>query len=213
MTLATEGDDERRMFALIGADEALHASWLAPWIEAAAPPEDPFNRFIAGIAAAGNPQPLAFLLQVVLEGFGIAHYGTLAAHCRDRGLAATFARLAQDEALHHAGGLAAFRADRLTEADRRFLIEAAFTFLQMIRCGPQAVVAAVDHALGLRDQRDAAGVFAALDAEAQSADRLVRLRRLMAQPGMTWLDDALAAGGAFIPCTPVDCAQIYAGIR
>ena len=213
MTLAAEGDDERRLFALIGADEAMHAAWLAPWIAAAAPAEDPFNRFIAGIAAAGNPQPLAFLLQVVLEGFGIAHYGTLAAQCRDDGLAATFTRLAQDEALHHAGGLAAFRTGRLTDADRRFLTEAAFTFLHMIRCGPQAVVAAVDQAIGLRDQGDAAGVFAALDAEAQSADRLVRLRRLMAQPGMAWLDDALAAGGAFSPCSPVDCAQIYAGIR
>lgn len=213
MTLAAEGDDARRLFALIGADEALHAGWLRPWLPADAPPADPFNRFVAGIAEAGNPQPLAFVLQVVLEGFGIGHYDGLAAHCRDAGLAATFRRLAEDEALHHAGGIAAFRADRLTDADRRFLGEATCAFLQMIRCGPQAVLAALDATIGIRDQGDAARVFAALDSEAQSAAKLARLRRLIAQPGMAWLVESLEAGGAFTPCNAAGCAQIYAGIR
>ncbi len=204
MTLSAEGDDERRMFALIGADEALHASWLAPWIEAMAPQQDPFSRFIAGLAEAGNPQPLAYLLQVVLEGFGIAHYSALATHCCDTGLAATFKRMTQDEALHYAGGLAAFRAEHLTDVYRHFLEEAAYTFLQMIRCGPQGVVAAVDRGIGVRDQGDTASVFSALNSEAASAEKLSQLRRLMAQPGMEWLVDTLDRGGLFVPCTAVE---------
>ena len=213
MTLATEGDDERRMFALIGADEALHASWLAPWIEAMAPEPDPFSRFIAGLAEAGNPQPLAYLLQVVLEGFGIAHYGGLAADCRATGLAETFSRMARDEALHHAAGLAAFRPDALTDVDRRFLEEATHAFLQMIRCGPQGVVAALDRGIGVRDQSDAASVFATLDAEKASTAKLARLRTLMAQPGMEWLIGTLDRDGAFDACPAADCAQIYATMR
>lgn len=212
MTLAAECHDERRLFALIGADEAKHAGWIADALPDE-PPVDAFNRFIAGIAAAGSPQPLAYLLQVVLEGFGIAHYDGLAATCRDAGLAATFRRLARDEALHHAGGLATFRADRLTDADRRFLGEATYAFLQMIRCGPQAVVAALDRTLGIGDAADAARVFAELDSAASSAAKLARLRLLIAQPGMDWLVDAMEAGGAFAPCSAAECAQVYASLR
>jgi hypothetical protein len=213
MTLAAEGDDERAMFALIGADEALHASWLAPWIEKAVPDPDPFSGYVAGLAEAGNPQPLAYLLQVVLEGFGIGHYGTLSAHCRDAGLAATFANMQQDEALHHAGGLAAFRPDRLTASDRRFLEDATYAFLQMIRCGPQSVVAALDRSIGLSNPGDTIDVFSALDAQAVSAQTLARLRRLMLQPGMEWLIEALDNGGVFEPCSAADCAQIYLSSR
>jgi hypothetical protein len=212
MTLATESDDERRLFALIGADESLHAEWLANALPDD-PPVDAFNRFIAGIAQAGSPQTLAYLLQVVLEGFGIAHYDALAGGCRDAGLAATFRRLARDEALHHAGGLATFRADRLTDADRRFLADATHAFLQMIRCGPQAVVAAVDRVIGIGDAGDAARVFAALEREAGSAAKLARLRALVAQPGMEWLVDAMDAGGAFESCSAAECAQLYAAMR
>ncbi len=212
ITLAAESDDERRLFALIGADESQHAGWIADALPDD-PPVDAFNRFIAGIAEAGTPQPLAYLLQVVLEGFGIAHYDALAASCRDAGLAATFRRLARDEALHHAGGLATFRADRLTDADHRFLSDATFAFLQMIRCGPQAVAAAIDAAIGIGDAGDAASVFAALDSEAGSAARLARLRLLIAQPGMAWLVDAMDAGGAFVPCSAAECAQLYAAMR
>ena len=213
MTLAAENDDERTMFALIGADEALHASWLAPWIALRAPAPDPFSRYIAGLAEAGNPQPLAYLLQVVLEGFGIAHYGTLAAHCRDANLAATFARMQQDEALHHAGGLAAFRSAALTAADRRFLKDASSAFLQMIRCGPQSIAAALDRGMGLSGASEITKVFSALDAQAASALKLDRMRRLMAQPGMQWLIEALDSGGVFEPCSAADCAQIYLSSR
>jgi hypothetical protein len=174
---------------------------------------DAFNRFVAGLVASGRAEPLSYLMQVVLEGFGMVHYAGLAARCSDVALAATLARMAQDEALHHAGGLAAFRADRLDRADRRFLADASVAFLGMIRNGPQSVVAALDAAVGLGPRTEVAAVFTALDAPAGSAAKLAKLRKLMAQPGMAWLLDELDAGDLFAPCSAEQCARLYCESR
>lgn len=203
-----ESNEERGLFVQIGADETQHAAWLAPWL---APPPviDRFNRFIDGLLEAGTPQPLSFLLQVVLEGFGITHYQSLAAGCRDAALAQTLRRLALDEALHYAGGLLVFEPGRLTAAERRFVADGAYAFLQMIRVGPQAVVGALVQQLGASTIGELAAVFAALDSQATVAVKLARLRELMARPGMTWLMTQLEAAGAFTPCTPAECARQF----
>ncbi|HYR33663.1 MAG TPA: ferritin-like domain-containing protein [Burkholderiales bacterium] len=213
MTFAADADDERRLFALIGADEATHSAWLEPWIRDRAASADPFSRLIAGLVDAGGTQPLAYLLQIVLEGFGIAHYANLAAGCRDEALAAVLKRMAQDEAAHHAAGLAAFSAARLGDAERRFLADASYAFLQMIRIGPQAVVGALDRHVGIGGEALIAGVFEDLDAGAAADAKLRHLRRLFAQPGMESLVDELEQKGAFSPCTAAQCAAVYTGAR
>jgi len=213
MTLLSENDDERRLFALIGGEEAAHSAWLEPWIRQRDGARDSFNRFITGLIDSGGAQPLAYLLQVVLEGLGIVHYTSLAAGCRDASLAAVLKRMAQDEAVHHAAGLAAFRAARLSAAERRFLAEGAYGFLQMIRSGPQGVVAALDRHLGFDGNARLVTVFAELNGESATAAKLGHIRRLMSQPGMDWLVELLEQKGAFTPCTAAQCAELYASAR
>lgn len=203
--------EEQRVYALVGADEAAHAAWLEPWIADPGSGADAFNRYIAGLVDTGSPQPLAFLLQVVLEGYGIVHYHDLAAGCRDEALEATLERMARDEALHHAAGLAAFDAARLTAPERRFLADGACSFVQMIRSGPQAVVAALDRTIGADGRADVARLFEELDAHGAVAAKLGRLRRLMSRPGMEWLIRELEEKGVFAPCTTAECARIYSG--
>jgi hypothetical protein len=206
MEACAETTEARSLLLAIGADESQHAAWLARWLPQS-PPPDPFIRFLDGLLEAGTPQPLAYLLQVVLEGFGITHYQSLATGCRDAGLARTLRRLVRDEALHHAGGLLLFDPDRMTDAERRFAVDGARAFVEMIRIGPQAVAAALAREVGIDGQIEAASVFEALDTEPVSAAKLARLRVLMARPGMGWVIDDLEAGGLFTPCTPVQCAR------
>lgn len=208
MARLAESNEERDLFMKIGADESQHAAWLALWL-LQQPESDPFNRFIGGLLQAGTPQPLSFLLQVMLEGFGITHYQFLATDCRNTGLAQTLRRLAADEALHHAGGLLVFEPNRLTAAERVFVTEGAYAFLQMIRVGPQAVVSALVQQLGADGVGELAALFAALNSQASTATRLARLRKLMARPSMMWLVDELETAGAFTPCTPAQCARQY----
>ncbi|MCQ4165571.1 hypothetical protein [Tahibacter harae] len=213
MVLAADSAGERQLYSLIGADEAAHYAWLQPWLPAGSGAMDTFNRFLADCVAQSTPQPLAYLMQVVLEGFGIVHYDGLAANCNDPALADTLRRMAEDEALHHAAGLAAFRAERLGRAEREFLLDASYAFLQMMRSGPQAVVAALDQGLEGLDITAAQALFAMLDDGATTAAKLQRLRRLMDQPGMGWLLENLEARGAFNPCDADEMAAVYRASR
>ena len=208
MASKAESDAERALFAHIGGDETQHAAWLTPWLFQT-PVSDPFNRFIDGLLEAGSRQSLVFLLQVVLEGFGITHYQSLSAGCRDRALAQTLKRLALDEALHHAGGLLVFQPERLTTAERRFITDGAYAFLQIFRVGPQAVAGALIQQIGACTIGELTEVFAALDSQTTAAVKLARLRKLMARPGMTWLVERLDAGEAFAPCAPAQCARQF----
>lgn len=212
MVLASQDMQQRALYSLIGADEASHYAWLQPWLPQL-PPSDPFNDFLDHCVRTAAPQSLAYLLQVVLEGFGIVHYAGLASGCRDAALSATLRRMAEDEALHHAAGLAVFDYRRLGAAERAFLLDASYTFLQMLRSGPQAVVAALDQALGGIDAAALPGLFEALELQRTGAEKLARLRRLMSQPGMENLVDALAQRRAFEPASADEATQVYRSLR
>jgi hypothetical protein len=213
MAARAEQLEERRLYALIGADEATHATWLEPWLERAPDAAGPFERFIEALVDAGDRGSLAYLLQIVLEGFGIVHYASLSESCRDPRLAEVLTRIARDEALHHAGGLASFRADALGAPERRYLAEACVTFLSMMRSGPQGVVGALDRELGFTGHDEVQQTFVALDAQSHTASRLVKLRTLMNQPGMSWLLEELDRKGLFVPPTAQQYAEIYFAAR
>ena len=202
----SESSNERELFERIGEDEAEHASWLEQWLPEQLP-DDPFNRFIGGLLDAGTAQPLAYLLQVMLEGFGITHYRSLMNGCGDTSLKSMLRQLAIDEALHYGGALLVFKPERMNAAERRFVADSAYAFLQMFRVGPQAVVSALARTVDLQSRNAVTRAFGALNCEASSAAKLARLRTLMARPGMHWLVEQLDATEVFDPCTPTQCAQ------
>jgi len=211
MVLLAEDVPTRQVYSMIGSDEATHAHWISEWLHPGARrPPDPFNRFVAGLVESGEAQPLRHVLQIVLEGFGIRHYRSLAEGCRHAGLAQTLRVMMSDEGLHHAGGVATFDARRLGESGRAFALASTTGLLQMIRVGPQSVAAVLSATTGGLDKRDAKRLFAALGCEATSAPKLAALRELIAQPGMDWLVDELDRLRMFTPCTAAECAQVFA---
>ena len=213
MVLTATSNAEQRLYAVIGGDEATHALWLSPWLAPSGLHPDPFSEFVTSLAGSGKPQPLAYLLQIVLEGYGITHYHALANGCGDAALAKTFVCIARDEALHHGGGLALFEAVRLSSADMRYVIDSTHVFLCALRNGPQAVVSALDQVIGLDQEAAVEQAFNELDAPGNSSRKLMQLRQLMAQPGMEAVVEEMADGGLFAPCSAAECARIYVASR
>jgi len=214
MVLLSSTADERTAYALMGADEARHMADIAaqmgtrPDAEGTAP-DDPFCDLLARAIDTGRRGALAFLVQVVLEGWGLVHYCRLARGTADPALRATLVDIVKDEALHHGGGLAVLGRDGLSPADLRAAQAALASLLSMIQAGPQRVVARLEEARGPLGRRERARVFAEIDTERRAGEQLTLLRGFLARaPALEIRLDCL---GLFRPLSPVQCAAVGDG--
>lgn len=174
MTLLAETAEERMLYALIAGDEAVHYHWIAHFVDGA-PAPSPFLELIGSWIERGGRSALTLLVQVVLEGWGVQHYRLLGRDCRDAQLAAVLREIATDEARHHGSGMRLLGQRALTDADRAEIAGTLAGLLDLVRCGPQAVVAAIEPA-------DRARCFAELQAEEETRRKLDLLRDLIDDP-------------------------------
>jgi hypothetical protein len=210
LVLLSETTEERMAFSLIAADEATHLELLGRFVDGSQldPSADPFLALLSELVETGDKQSLILLLQVVLEGWGLTHYRNLQRGACDADLAAAFAAILRDEALHHATGKALFRADAMGRVEREFALEVMARFLQMVQVGPQRVVAALAAGCGGLTRAQRAQVFEDLRSEEDSSAKLELLRGLMLESAPSGFVDALAARGAFRPFGPEVCADL-----
>ncbi len=198
MILLAESLDERLLYATFAGDEARHHAALAPWV-ADAPAEGPFPGLLADVIEGAGRGDLVVLIQVVLEGWGLVHYRALADGCQDPALADVFRTILKDEARHHGGGLAA--EEGLSAAG----VDALAALLDMVRAGPQAVVAAVEASLGPLDPVARAQVFVDLGGVAHAEARLAVLGGLLLRAGLEPVVATLTRRGHFTPLLPEAC--------
>ena len=96
----------------------------------------------------GQRESLVFIIQVILEGWGLAHYRSLLKACKHDGFREVLERILRDEARHHGSGVVLCRERGLPERARGEVLETMRSFLEMVRYGPQAVLAAIEEELG-----------------------------------------------------------------
>ena len=184
--LTTDDPVEKQVYAFTAADEARHYHWLAalagPTLTAAEP--DAFTHFLRRLVEGGSALALSYLLQIILEGWGIHHYQQLEAHAQDARLAAVMAGIARDEALHYAAGVAHFDAAHLGPADRAFIREALVALCTLLACGPLSVLGVVERAAGGFDAQQRRATFDALQDRPAIQQRLNLLARYIGQAGM-----------------------------
>lgn len=211
MALLSTTSDERTAYALLGADEARHMAAVAAHLGTrpdamGAAPDDPFLTLLDRAIDRGRRAPLAFLVQVVLEGWGVVHYRRLARSALDPALRATLASIVKDEALHHGGGLAVLGREGLSAADRRAAEAVVAPLLSMIQAGPQRVVARLDETLGPLGRRERVRAFAELDTERRTGEQLALIRGFLGRAPA--LVARLERRGLFAPLSPAECAAV-----
>lgn len=210
MVLMAESAQERMLYSLFSADETTHLAQLQPYLPAmnlsTTAPDDPFLQLLSDVVNSMDKAMLLFVLQVVLEGWGLTHYRRLAKGCMDGGLRDLFQSFLQAESRHHGAGVMLFDQRDLSSGSRAAIVECLALFLQMVRVGPQRVVSAIATHKGHLSRRQRIQILQQLDTIAHSHQRLQRLRSLMASTSNT-IVDTLEHKGLFTPLTPEEAAS------
>ena len=206
MALLAETTEERMLYSLFGADETTHLSQLMPFVShiESANKQDPFLQLLESLLETTDRSALLFVIQVVLEGWGLNHYRTLSKTCQDYALSSLFRSFVQAEARHHGAGVVLFETERLSEVSRTLILDTLAAFLRMVQVGPQKVVAAIAQVKGGLTKAQRIQLFSELDTEAHSEMRLKLLRSLIlsAAPEIAY---TLEEKGLFEPAPPALC--------
>jgi rubrerythrin len=173
--------EEQAFYAHMGAQEARHLGALEGWLPG--PRRQPAGPFLGALAAwihRGSYSTLLLLVQVVLEGWGLAHYRRLKAHAVPPGLEECLEAVLRDEAGHHRAGELLLETRPLdpveTEAAARLLLDLA----KAIQAGPLGVMAVLDRELGPWKARKREAVWASLGPRSHGEGRLRILEGLLA---------------------------------
>ena len=208
MVLMAASLQERMLYSLFAADETTHLAQLQPYVPSvnASIPDDPFLRLLSDIVESADKQVLLFVLQVVLEGWGLSHYRHLAKGCGYGPLRDIFQSFLQAESRHHGAGVTLFNQADVSTDSRDAIVDCLGTFLQMVRRGPQRVVSAIATTKGHLSRPQRIQILHQLDTVTHSHQRLQLLRSLMVSSGgsiVSELDD----NGLFTPLTPEEAAS------
>ncbi|MBE9063696.1 ferritin-like domain-containing protein [cf. Phormidesmis sp. LEGE 11477] len=204
MTLLAETIEERMLYALFSADEATHLAQLMPYMESNSAEEDSFLRLLSDFLQAADRSALIFVIQVVLEGWGLHHYRSLSKHCQHPALADVFKGFLQAEAKHHGTGVTLLNDLALSSQTRMSIVEALAGFLQIVRIGPQRVVAAIAQVKGDLSRSQRIRLLTELETERHSGQRLELLRSLIT-PVSPEISEHLDKHNLFSPLPPERC--------
>lgn len=207
MVLLAETTEERMLYALFSSDEVTHLAQISQLLPDKEPiiTDNAFLRFLADLVETDDKTVLLFVLQVMLEGWGLSHYRSLAKGCLNHELSSIFEQFLQAESQHHAAGSTLFNQRQVTKESRATIVETLALFLQMVQVGPQSVVAAIEAVLGHLSRSQKIRLFEELDAETHSGTRLNLLRSLMRGEKAGTIVQELEERGAFQPLPAQKC--------
>ena len=204
MILLAETTQERMLYGLFAADEVSHFSHISSFLPTPKVNNSPFLDLLENVVESDDKTVLLFVLQVVLEGWGLTHYRSIASSCQNPQLKSILQGFLQDESRHHATGVTLFENKVLSKSSQD-IVEILAMFLQMVQVGPQSVVTAVEQVKGHLSKAEKINIFAQLDTERHSGSRLKLLQNLISLPNTKNIVETLESKGSFQPLKPSQC--------
>ena len=210
MNLMAENTQERLLYSFFSADEAAHFSWISSALagqDVSDFQSNPFLRMIDDLLSAQGKTVLTYLIQVILEGWGLTHYRSLAEHCQIKPLSEVFRNILKDESRHHGSGLILMNEQKISDSDEKIILGVLEELMTMIRVGPQSLVSSLEKVRGGFSTTERIRCFEELKTEETSSAKLQTLQTLIrssqnAEKFVRYLDDR----GLFKPMNPTQCA-------
>jgi rubrerythrin len=210
MSLLSETTQERMLYGLFASDETLHLQYVSSHLSTnpESRPLPPFVKFLSEIIQQGDRASLIFLIQVVLEGWGITHYHELAENSLNEEVKQSLRLILKDEARHHGSGMIMIRSQELSLKQKNYIRETMVEFMRMVQCGPQNLVSAVESETGVLSAAESKELFEDLRCVETTQDKIQTLRGLLAQVGAADLIENLDQKGVMRPWNASQCAEL-----
>lgn len=215
MILLGETTEIRQIYGLIACDEATHLEWFAPYVslELRTHPQSKLMHVLCNIIDECDANSLYYLVQTIIEGWGVAVYTALAKPCLSGSFKNLLKKVLQDEMIHHKTGGALFSPKKVDTAAYRLIFDRLQAYAEVMRVGPQIIVQAVEKECGELNKNTLETLFSELRSEAVSSVKLSLLKSLMTQPGMEGTISTLEEKGIFKAYSAAECAKIYHQMR
>jgi len=179
MSLMAQSLHEQKLFSLFAAEEATHFHFIEAVIGTPQTDKDPFIELLHEIIRSAERRPLIFIIQVILEGWGLDHYGLMKKTCQNQDLQAYLLQILQDEAAHHGSGLSLFNENDLSAPEFDYIQEMLVQFLNMVRIGPVSMLYAIENTVGSMTNEQKNTALEQMQAHQETERKLNLLRDLM----------------------------------
>ncbi len=197
MILLSDTLQEKSLYALFAAEEAIHLqeflhfmNFKPQWGEHAHPMLIPLANAIAG----GEKSALVFIIQVLLEGFGMSHYSGLMQSCLHPQLREAYARILKDEARHHGAGLLLTNESVPTKLAREQIFEYAREFITALQSA-NWIKKALEDVAGEMSSSAENRFWSELDYQKELGQRRLKLREMIEKVDRYGLAESLVADG------------------
>ena len=207
MSIMADTIEERMLYGLFAADETTHYHQVRQFLpdqgRGCAP--SAFHNMLTALIEEGDRESLVFIIQVILEGWGLTHYRSLAQGCQSEAFSEVLKSIVRDEARHHGSGVILCRDRGLPDKSRDYVNDVLSQFFYMVQLGPQSVIESVERVTGGLTRHQKIELFHELGGEEQSQERLDLLKGLMQEDGFIEVSDFLDSKGHFKALKAEDC--------
>lgn len=200
MTALSETIDERVLYGSFTGDEARHFKLIEKYYDSTQSSDISDNCFLTFLAQMIETAPknaLVFMIQILLEGWGLDHYSTMAQTCLDETLKEDLKSILDDEVVHHGSGVILFKEDHLSKEERECIHQSLISFLQMVQVGPLGVFMRLQTMVPHMDQTLIKNSLEEMEAFQETQKKLNTLKRLIKKAGAPSLIEELEHLGYF----------------
>lgn len=202
MILLSDTYHEKSIYSLMAYDETVHQRDLEHFLRNVPNKELIKNHPLLscldhGISA--SKETSVFVLQVLLEGFGMSYYGHLRDTCTHPEFKKVLERILKDEARHHGSGVVLFETAKLNDKLQEEIFETSMEFIKALH-GIGWILPAFEEATGFQlNKSEKEKILEEINWHAGLKNRLIKMKEMISQNDRMGLIQKLESHRAFDP--------------
>ncbi|MDX1919862.1 MAG: ferritin-like domain-containing protein [Candidatus Caenarcaniphilales bacterium] len=210
MIVNSEFTEDAQFYSLMASDEACHLEILKNRISKNINylNQSPFLLLLHQIIEELEPQKLLYLVQIILEGWGLNHYLQLSKGCQDKELKEDFQKILKDEAIHTISGKSLLRPASFSLKHKADLIDKLSAYASMVRVGELSLLNTIHREFGELKGKAKIEILEEIDNQNTTKTKLRLLMNLANQPGMEEIVQAVFDKNLFEPCSNQETAKL-----